>query len=154
VIAFALRNWRWIAIAVIFLFMIGGILAYGHRQYERGVADAQEDARVALEKDRELRRQADWKVRQDYETRIADLNAAVARERRGRSIRCVLGDSNEVRAGRDTGGSAEGSTGQPAVQPSGDIRGPLVQFGGQCEALRQQLIAIKARQDALREANP
>lgn len=151
---FLLRYWKPIAGALVVLFLVGAILAYGHRQYERGVSDAKENARIELEKDRELRRQTDWKVRQDYEARIADLSEAAARERRGKSIRCVLGDSGEVRAGRDTGGTAGGTAGEPAVRTAPDIRPELVQRGETCEQLRQQLIAIKARQDKLREANP
>lgn len=151
---FILRYWRVIGAALLLVAFAGAILAYGHRQYERGVADTKADIQTELEKERELHRQIDWKVRQDYETRIADLNASIARERRGRSIRCVLGDSGEVRAGRDPGGSAEGAAGESTVRAPRDLRGDIVQFGGQCEQLRQQLIAIKARQDKLRASNP
>jgi hypothetical protein len=146
---FLLRYWKPIAGALLALFLVGAILSYGHRQYERGVADAQSDARIELEKDRELRRQTDWKVRQDYEARIADLNATVARERRGKSIRCVLGDPGEVRAGRDSGGPTDGAAGESAVRAAADLRPELVHRGETCERLRQQLIAIKARQEAL-----
>lgn len=148
---FLLRYWKLIGVVVVLLLLAGAILSYGHRQYQRGVADAQEDARIALEKDREQRRQVDWKVRQEYESRIADLNSRIARELRGRSIRCVLGDAGEVREGRDSSGSADGAAGGPAVRASEDLRSRIVQRGETCERLRQQLIAIKARQEELRE---
>ena len=147
---FLLRNWKFIAGALVLLLMAGGILSYGHRQYQRGMADAREAARIALEKDRELRRQADWKVRQDYETRIAELNSRVSRELRGRAIRCVLDGPGEVRAGRDPGGSTVGAAGEPAVRAAEDLRSRIVQRGQVCEQLRQQLIAIKTRQGLVR----
>lgn len=151
---FLLRYWKFIAGAVLILAAIGAILSFGHRQYERGVADSRAEIAAEIDKDRELRRQTDWKVRQDYEARIADLNSTVARERRGKSIRCVLGDSGEVRSGRDPSGPAGGAAGEPAVRAAPDIRSDLVYRGETCERLRQQLIAIKARQEKLREANP
>ncbi|MGQ0834970.1 MAG: hypothetical protein ACT4O5_08655, partial [Gammaproteobacteria bacterium] len=95
------------------------------------------------------RRQTDWKVRQDYETRIADLSAAAARERRGKPIRCVLGDSDEVRTGRDSGGVAAGAAGEPIVRTPVDLRSDIVRVGSACEQMRQQLLAIKARQAKL-----
>jgi hypothetical protein len=134
--------------------VIGAVWYFSHARYTAGYEAATAEMRAELNRERDLRKAVDWKVRQDYETRIADLNATVARERRGKSIRCVLGDSGEVRAGRDPGGSAGGAAGEHALQPPPNIRGDIVQFGGQCEQLRRQLQAIKERQDALREANP
>src|ERR1044072_4891165 len=106
---FLLRYWKFIAGAILVLFVVGAILSYGKRQYDRGVSDTKAELQSELEKERELHRQVDWKVRQDYESRIADLNARVARELRGRSIRCVLGDSGQVRPSGDPSGSAGGS---------------------------------------------
>lgn len=148
---FLLRYWRWIAVGVLIIAAIGAILSFGHRQYERGVADAKVELQKELERERELHRQVDWKVRQDYEARIADLNAKSARELRGRPIRCVLGDASEVRQGRDPSGSTDGSTGESAVLTAPDLRSRIVRAGETCEGLRQQLIAIKQRQEALRE---
>jgi hypothetical protein len=145
------RFWPHILAAVA---VIGVVWWFSHSRYTAGYEAATAAMQEELNRERELRKAIDWKVRQDYETRIADLNATVARERRGKSIRCVLGDSSEVRAERDPGGSADGAAGEHALQPPPNIRGDIVQFGGQCEQLRQQLKAIKARQEALREATP
>jgi hypothetical protein len=134
--------------------VIGAVWYFSHARYTAGYEAATAEMRAELNRERDLRKAVDWKVRQDYETRIADLNATVARERRGKSIRCVLGDSGEVRAGRDSGGSADGAAGESAVRTPADLRPELVHRGETCERLRQQLIAIKDRQEALREASP
>jgi hypothetical protein len=141
------RFWPHILAAVA---IICAVWYFSHARYTAGYEAATAAMQEELNRERELRKAVDWKVRQDYETRIADLNATVARERRGKSIRCVLGDSGEVRAGRDTGGSVGGAAGEHALQPAPNIRGDIVQFGGQCEQLRRQLQAIKERQNALR----
>jgi hypothetical protein len=146
-----LRFWPHILAAVA---VVGAVWWFSHSRSTAGYEAATAEMQAELNRERELRKAVDWKVRQDYETRIADLNATVARERRGKSIRCVLGDSGEVRAGRDPGGSAGGATGESAVRAAPDIRPELVSRGETCERLRQQLITIKARQEALREANP
>lgn len=149
-----LRYWRIAAGIGALLAVIGAIAYFSHARYTAGYEAATAAMQEELNRERELRKAVDWKVRQDYETRIADLNATVARERRGKSIRCVLGDSGEVRAGRDPGGSAGGAAGESTVRAAADIRPELVRRGETCERLRQQLITIKARQEALREANP
>lgn len=145
-----LRYWKPIVGALLVLAFVGAILAYGHRQYERGVADTKAELQSELERERELRRKADWKVRQDYETRIAELGAQAARERNRKPIRCVLGGSGEVRVGRDPSGPAEGAAGEPAVRAAPDIRSDIVRVGETCEQMRRQLLAIKQRQEALR----
>lgn len=145
--ALLLRYLPHIAIAVA---VIAGVWWFSHARYTAGYEAATATMRVELDKERELRRQTDWKVRQDYEARIADLSAKSARELRGRPIRCVLGSPSEVRAGSDTGGPAGSAAGEPAVRTPEDLRPLVVQRGSVCEQLRQQLIAIKQRQDALR----
>lgn len=149
-----LLNWRIVAAIGALLAVIGAIAYFSHARYTAGYEAATAAMQEELNRERELRKAVDWKVRQDYETRIADLNATVARERRGKSIRCVLGESSEMRAGRDTGGSAGSAAGESTVRAAADLRPELVHRGETCEQLRQQLITIKARQDRLREANP
>jgi hypothetical protein len=134
--------------------VVAAVWYFSHARYTAGYEAATAAMQEELNRERELRKAVDWKVRQDYETRIADLNATVARERRGKSIRCVLGDSSEVRAGRDPGGSAGGAAAGSAVRASEDLRSELVRVGEASERMRQKLLAIKARQDRLREANP
>lgn len=145
--ALLLRYLPHIAIAVA---VIAGVWWFSHARYTAGYEAATATMRAELDKERELRRQTDWKVRQDYEARIAELNANAARELRGRPIRCVLGNTGQVRAGSNPSGSAGSAAGEPAVQPAADIRSSIVQRGTVCEQLRQQLIAIKSRQDQMR----
>jgi hypothetical protein len=142
------RFWPQILAAVV---VIGAVWYFSHARYTAGYEAATAAMQEELNRERELRKAIDWKVRQDYEARISDLNATVARERRGKSIRCVLGDSGQMRSGRDPGGSADGTAGGSAVRAAADLRPELVHRGETCERLRQQLIAIKARQEALRE---
>jgi len=148
---FLLRFWPH---ALAALAVVGAVMYFSHVRYKAGYEAATAVMQQELNRERELRKAVDWKVRQDYETRIAELNSQVARARRGPAIRCVLGDPSEVREGRDTSGSAGGATGESAVRAARDIRSDIVQRGETCERLRQQLIAIKARQDSLREAHP
>jgi hypothetical protein len=135
--------------AMLLILMIGGILAFGHRQYERGAADERHAQQTALEAEREARKKADWKVRNYYEGRIAELHARAGIERGGPAIHCVLHAPGEVRSGSDSAGPVEGAGGESAVRADADIRPELVRVGETCEAMRQQLIAIKARQDML-----
>lgn len=132
------------------LAIVGGIWYFSHVRFQAGYEAATEKMQVELEKERQLRKETDWKVRQDYEARISELNANAVRELRGRPIRCVLGNTGQVREGRDTSGSVGSAAGGSAVQPPADLRPRLVRAGETCERLRQQLMAIKARQELLR----
>jgi hypothetical protein len=138
-----------IGAAILLALLIGGVLAYGHRQYQRGEQNARADMQAALELERAERKRVDWQVRQSYETRIAELNAQAARERRGAAIHCVRSAASQVRTGPDSAGPTAGASGEPAVRVTEDLRPELVRVGSSCEQLRQQLIAIKERQEAL-----
>jgi len=148
VIAFILRNWRWIAIAVIFLFLVGAVLSYGHRQYERGVADAQREAQQELERSRQLWEQIQRETDEAKDQRIAELEKRATRViRRDPPIRmCEPEDAVRVPAGADTG-----STGGPVLPTGRDLQPELVQYGRDCEAIRQELIAVRDKLEALRK---
>lgn len=142
---------RLIAIGVVLVIIIAGIAGFGHARYQAGVNHERQLQQAAVAQEREERRRVDWEVRKGYESRIAELNALAGMERRGPAIHCVLRAPGEVRSGSDPAGPAEGAGGESAVRAAADLRPELVRVGSTCEALRQQLIAIKDRSEKMGE---
>jgi hypothetical protein len=119
-----------------------------HREHE-GYEKAQAEAAAELEKWREHEKEVDDEVQHEYWSQMDTLRTQADKLRTGRSIRCVLGNSNQVRDAKHSGGTAESPTGESALHDTPDLRGAIVSQGERCEALRQQVIAIKAWQDQL-----
>jgi hypothetical protein len=143
-----LRYWKFIAGAIVILFLVGGILSYGHRQYERGVADTKAELQSELEKAREHWEEIEREADSAKDERIAELERRATRViRRDPPIRmCDTESSVRVPEGTNPG-SAGGS-----VLPAGrDLQPELVQYGRDCEALRQELLTVKQKLEALHE---
>jgi hypothetical protein len=105
----------------------------------------QAQAKAELEKWQQHQREIREESERDYLSQIQTLRAQAEHVRVGKPIRCVLGDSAQVRIpGASDIGYAAASSGQSTVQPSSDLRGQLVSHGEQCEGLRQQVIALQA----------
>jgi hypothetical protein len=122
---------------------------WGHSKDQQGYKRAKVEAAAELQKWREHEKEVDAEVQREYWSQMDTLRTQADRLRAGRSIRCVLGNSNQVRDAKHSGGTPESPTGEPALHDTGDIRGTIVSQGERCEALRQQLIAIKSWQDQL-----
>ena len=111
----------------------------------------QSEAKAELEKwqqhQREIREESD----RDYLSQIQTLRAQAEHVRVGKPIRCVLGDSDQVRVpGASDLAYAAAASGQSVVQPTGDLRGSIVSRGEACEGLRQQVIALQGWINAAR----
>lgn len=145
---FLLRNWKLIAGALLVLAFIGAILAYGHRQYERGVADAKQDMQAELERAREHQREVNEEISREHQDTVAALQSRVRDLSRRAPVR-LCQSTNEVR-GADPGGAADSAGDGSGLRAGADIGPELYRYGGQCEELRQQLIAIRAWQEKLR----
>lgn len=142
------RFWPLIAGAVVLLGVYLWHLSAVSSARHEGYAKAQSEFAAQLERERELRRVIDEETRREYEQALDKVRADAARELRGRSIHCVLGPADPVRAGRDPSAVPSGTADQYALRADVDLRPQIVRVGETCEQLRQQLIAIKARQDA------
>lgn len=116
---------------------------------QRGYDRAKAEAAIELERDREHRREVDEETEREHQESLAKVRADASRELHGRSIRCVLGTSGEVRAGQNPDKPAGGAGDEYALRADVDLRPAIVRQGEACEALRQQLLQIRARQEAL-----
>lgn len=146
-VAFLLRNWKWLAALVAVLLLIGGILSYGHRQYERGVADTKQDIQTELERAREHWDEVEKEADDAKDQRIAELEKRATRVvRRDPPIRMCDTES----AVRVPAGTNPDPAGGHVLPPGRDIQPELVQYGRDCEALRQELISVKEKLDNLR----
>jgi hypothetical protein len=146
-----LRYWKPIAAAVALLTVAVAIKLWAGLLYERGYEAARVEVQNELDRYRAHQREVNEETERVHEQSIAALRADVARELRGRPIRMCV-SSDEVRAGSNPATSAGSAGGEPALRASADLRPAIVHLGETCEQLRQQLIAIRERQAALRSA--
>lgn len=133
-----------------------GLLWYAHHAvYQDGYEDAQAAFKAELEAQREHQREINEESDRVHQESLAKVRADADRERRGRSIRCVLGSDGQVRI-PETTGSPDASTpgGQPAMQSAPDLRSAIVQRGETCEQLRQQVIALQGWITSVRQSSP
>lgn len=144
----AKRFWPVLAAAALLFAAYLWHLSEVHTAVTQARAEAKAAYDAELERDRQHRREIDDEVQLAHQKSLEDVRAAVARELRGRPIRCMLDAASQVRTGRDSGESTGSATGESALRSAPDIRSSLVQRGETCERLRQQLIAIRQRQEA------
>lgn len=145
--SFVLRNWRAFAVLGLALAIIAALWLYGRSKYQAGYEAARDEIQSQLETERQHQKEIYQEVQRQHEQQIAQVRKDAARELRGRPIRCVLGDSDQVRVPGDSGAASPGSGDQHAVRADVDLRPQIVRVGETCEQLRQQLIAIKAWQE-------
>lgn len=148
---FLLRYWRLIAVVVAILTVLGALYAWGEGKEREGYDRAQAEMQVQLERERQHQREVNEESERVHQESLAKVRADAARELRRRPIRCVLDSASAVRAGRDPAEPAVGPGGESDVRSAPDLRSIIVQRGEACEGLRQQLIAIRERQERLRQ---
>ncbi len=136
------------------LAIVGGLLYFGHVRYRAGYQAARDELQSELERERQHQKEIYQEVQRQHETEIAQLRKDAARELRGRPIRCVLGDSSEVRVPGDPSATAGGPAGEPAVRADENLRPLIVQRGEAAEQLRRQLMNIKAWQEKIHASHP
>jgi hypothetical protein len=122
---------------------------WGNTRERQGYDRAKVEAAAELQKWREHEKEVDDEVQREYWSQMDTLRTQADKLRTGRSIRCVLGNSNQMRDAKHSPGTAGSAEGESALHDTGDIRPQLVSQGERCEALRQQLISIKAWQASL-----
>lgn len=128
-----------------------GLLWYAHHQvYQDGYKDAQAQYAKELETQREHDREINEESDRVHQEKISALQGRINKllARRNDAIR-VCEPTDEVRTGSDSSGTAGSSGDGPVMRSGPDLQPRLVLYGGQCEKLRQQLIDIKKRQEAL-----
>lgn len=131
-----------IAVAV---FVRGYLSSVEQRGYDRAKAEYA----IELERDRQHRREVDEETERVHQESLSKVRADASRELRGRPIRCMLDAPGKVRAGQNPGKSAGGAGDEHALRANVDLRPAIVRQGETCEALRQQLIQIRERQEKL-----
>lgn len=141
----------WKPLCILVLVIAGWLTLahWGNSREKQGYARAQAEAKDELQKWREHEKEVDDEVQHEYWSQMDTLRAQADKLRAGRPIRCVLGDSNQVRDAKHPSGTPAGPTGESALLNAPDLRPRILQAGQQCEDLRQKLIAIKAWQEAL-----
>jgi hypothetical protein len=144
-----LRYWKPIALAIAALTVAVVIKRWADSLYERGYEAARAEAQIELDRYRAHQREVNEETERVHQQSIAALRAEVARELRGRPVRVCV-PAVAMRAGADSGSSPGSPGGESAVRASEDLRPAIVHAGETCERLRQQLIAIRERQAALR----
>jgi hypothetical protein len=125
------------------------LLHWGDTRERQGYDRAKVEAAAELQKWREHEKEVDAEVQHEYWSQMDTLRTQADKLRAGRSIRCVLGNSNQVRDAHDSATAPGSAEGESALHDTSDLRGAIVSQGERCEALRQQVIAIKAWQDSL-----
>jgi hypothetical protein len=137
--------WKPLFVLVLLIAAIVMLDHWGNTRERAGYEKAQAQAKAELEKWQQHQREIREESERDYLSQIQTLRAQAEHVRVGKPIRCVLGDSNQVRVpGASDLGYATAASGQSTVQPATDLRGQLVSHGEQCESLRQQVIALQA----------
>lgn len=137
------RFWPYLAVTILLLSVWVWHLAQVREARQEGRNEALALAAVEIEKAREHWREIEQETQIAHQQQLEKIRANAARELRGRPIRCVLGDANKVRGADDPGKSADGSGGEPTLQPAADLRSRIVHSGETCEQLRQQVISIR-----------
>ena len=146
--------WKPLCILALIIAAIVTLGAWGNSREKEGYAKAQAQAKAELEKWQEHQREIREESDREYLSQIQTLRAQAEHVRVGKPIRCVLGDSDQVRvSGASELGYAAAASGQSTVQPTGDLRSSIVSRGETCEALRQQVIALQAWITAARTGN-
>lgn len=143
------RFWPYIAGALLLIALTVFVRSYLSSVEQRGYDRAKVEYAIELERDRQHRREVDEETERVHQESLAKVRADASRELRGRSIRCVLGSPGEVRAGQNPGKPAGGAGDEHALRANVDLRPAIVRQGEACEALRQQLMAIRERQEKL-----
>jgi hypothetical protein len=125
------------------------LLHWGDTRERQGYDRAKVEAAAELQKWREHEKEVDAEVQHEYWSQMDTLRTQADKLRAGRSIRCVLDNSNQVRDAQHSGRTPESPTGESALHDTGDIRPQLVSQGERCEALRQQILSISKWQESL-----
>lgn len=141
--------WKPLFILVLLIAGWWTLAHWGNSREKEGYDRAKAEAVAELQKWREHEKEVDDEVQRGYWQKMDTLRAEADQLRSGRSIRCVLGNSDQVRDAKHPGGTVESPAGESALHDAPDLRGRIVSQGERCEDLRQKLIAIKAWQDQL-----
>lgn len=138
------RFWPFIAGAVLIFSAWLWHLSEMSSARKEGYEQARTEAVAELAAYKAHRDEIEAEVQREHSQTMEDLRKQAARELRGKSIRCVLGDADEVRTGKDTGQPAGSAERESAGGASRNLRAEIVEAGETCERMRQQLIAIRA----------
>lgn len=150
------RNWRLIAFAALIVAALLAIRSYGHRCDQSGYERAREEMAEAVRKAEEATRTAEAKAREITEAKDREWQTE-RKTLEGRVTDLLARPAPAIRLCKSAGGGEVPSTAGPASQPDGaatdrgpavstggDIRRPLVLYGGECERTRAQLTALQA----------
>lgn len=127
-------------------------LWFSHARYAAGYQAAKVEEAAAIDRERLHQREVNEEISREHQDTVAALQSRVRSLSRRAPVRLCV-EADQVRDATDTAGAADGAAAGSGVRTSGDIGPELYRYGGQCEQLRQQLLAIKNWQGRLREGH-